>query len=467
MALDDSNKNYQYIAPVKPSHWQGEESRFYVQLLDILDEIYSWKGRLNTKDLSTKTVDWLNGIQSKAEDASGKTSEFEQTVDGFRTDVQGYNGEMSQMRQTVEGFNRQVSNYAGAVTEYQQTVNGFNQTVQSAVTASTNAKSVSEQLATKIGLSVSGTVVAGDAQVGKVFNNGVTIDTNGVDVHGGNVNIDADSSLNVHGGNVDIGADSSFRVSAGADFAVNSPNFAVDESGNVFINGNIMKNGEKILTVKDIYITSIEPTDARSGSIWISPGDFQNAIATWMATSGGEKSGWDTKSSSGGTLESWFQVEEVITVTLGGTPLGEYTGNNFKYTLEADLYAKEKITLYPSWGADPDIDKTEYGQCNVAFRLRTATRTIGYFNFVTESAFKSELYHLSAVISSQSLWLGNESVIYADFKFNFSKTYRYGGGSNPYNRLDYTFGVKTGCSLNVENGKTGSGWQDCTIKYLA
>lgn len=44
--------NYQYIQPVTPSSWSGEEKRYANQVLDVLDAIFSWRGRLSDKDLS-------------------------------------------------------------------------------------------------------------------------------------------------------------------------------------------------------------------------------------------------------------------------------------------------------------------------------------------------------------------------------------------------------------------------------
>lgn len=44
--------NYQYVAPVTPSSWTGEEKRYANAVKDVLDEIYSWRGRLTDKDIS-------------------------------------------------------------------------------------------------------------------------------------------------------------------------------------------------------------------------------------------------------------------------------------------------------------------------------------------------------------------------------------------------------------------------------
>ena len=45
---------YQYTPPVTPSSWNAEERRFATQLVDILDQIYAWRGRLSYKDLAVE-----------------------------------------------------------------------------------------------------------------------------------------------------------------------------------------------------------------------------------------------------------------------------------------------------------------------------------------------------------------------------------------------------------------------------
>lgn len=46
--------NYQYVQPVTPSNWTGEEKRYANQVIEVLDAIYAWRGRLTSSDLSDK-----------------------------------------------------------------------------------------------------------------------------------------------------------------------------------------------------------------------------------------------------------------------------------------------------------------------------------------------------------------------------------------------------------------------------
>ena len=54
-----ANFNYQYVQPVTPSNWTGEERRYATMVLDVLDSIYAWGGRLEFTDMSVKTVNTL------------------------------------------------------------------------------------------------------------------------------------------------------------------------------------------------------------------------------------------------------------------------------------------------------------------------------------------------------------------------------------------------------------------------
>lgn len=57
--------NYQYVAPVTPSMWTGEEKRYATQVLDVLDEIFSWRGRLTATDISDKGQKQITEIVGK------------------------------------------------------------------------------------------------------------------------------------------------------------------------------------------------------------------------------------------------------------------------------------------------------------------------------------------------------------------------------------------------------------------
>lgn len=72
---------YQYTPPTVPSSWNAEERRFATQLVDILDQIYSWRGRLTYKDLAVDTVNKIvTTVGEKAEFDSAQIRDLTATV---------------------------------------------------------------------------------------------------------------------------------------------------------------------------------------------------------------------------------------------------------------------------------------------------------------------------------------------------------------------------------------------------
>ena len=72
---------YQYTPPTVPSGWNAEERRFATQLVDILDQIYSWRGRLTYKDLAVDTVNKIvTTVSEKAEFDSAQIRDLTATV---------------------------------------------------------------------------------------------------------------------------------------------------------------------------------------------------------------------------------------------------------------------------------------------------------------------------------------------------------------------------------------------------
>ena len=72
---------YQYTPPTVPSSWNAEERRFATQLVDILDQIYSWRGRLTYKDLAVDTVNKIvTTVSEKAEFDSAQIRDLTVTV---------------------------------------------------------------------------------------------------------------------------------------------------------------------------------------------------------------------------------------------------------------------------------------------------------------------------------------------------------------------------------------------------
>lgn len=76
-----ANFNYQYVQPVTPSNWTGEERRYATMVLDVLDSIYAWRGRLEFTDMSVKTVNTLTKyVAEHAEFTSANIKDLSATV---------------------------------------------------------------------------------------------------------------------------------------------------------------------------------------------------------------------------------------------------------------------------------------------------------------------------------------------------------------------------------------------------
>ena len=75
------NANYQYVSPVTPSSWTGEEKRYATMVNDVFDTIFSWRGRIEASDLSKKTVNVITEYVSKhAEIDSANIKDLNATV---------------------------------------------------------------------------------------------------------------------------------------------------------------------------------------------------------------------------------------------------------------------------------------------------------------------------------------------------------------------------------------------------
>lgn len=91
-------------------------------------------------------------------------------------------------------------------------------------------------------------------------NSSLTIDLNGIDMQGGQVNVQAGSSLN---------------IKSGGTFTLESENFSVEEDGdvsmkNAVVSGNLSQDGYSVLTRKHLIISSTEPK-ASPETVWVKP----------------------------------------------------------------------------------------------------------------------------------------------------------------------------------------------------
>ena len=83
--MGDTNYTYQYDRPPMPANWTDAERRFYVKLMDVLDDIYLRYGRIDEKLLSPKVV-------GRIADTEGNVSAVTQTANNLNAQVNGANG---------------------------------------------------------------------------------------------------------------------------------------------------------------------------------------------------------------------------------------------------------------------------------------------------------------------------------------------------------------------------------------
>lgn len=149
----------------------------------------------------------------------------------------------------------------------------------------------------------------------KVVNTALTLDTNGIDMHGGQINIRAGSAL-----------------------TVDAPNFNLDAAGNAVmknasVSGNLTNNGIAVLTAKNLVVSSTQPTAPVPGMVWVKP--VGSTAATFLYNNT--------------TLQSFKAFETAHTLTNAGTAVsasGTYTYNvRIPYKVTGTVNATRYLTM--------------------------------------------------------------------------------------------------------------------------
>lgn len=122
----------------KTSQLQQSVDGFSVKISEYEKGYSEWKQTVDgftatVSNYETKISLWqqtVDGFTSQVSNYEKGYSAWQQTVDGFTAQVKDYETGYSTWSQTVDGFKTQVSKYESAVTSYQQTVDNFTWTVQ-------------------------------------------------------------------------------------------------------------------------------------------------------------------------------------------------------------------------------------------------------------------------------------------------------------------------------------------------
>lgn len=149
----------------------------------------------------------------------------------------------------------------------------------------------------------------------KVTNTALTLDSNGIDMQGGQINIRAGSAL-----------------------TVDAPNFNLDASGNAVmknasVSGNLTNNGIAVLTAKNLVVSSTQPTSPAPGMVWVKPVGSVAATFLYNNTS----------------VQSFKNFETAHTLTNAGTATtasGSYTYNvKIPYKVTGNVSATRYLTM--------------------------------------------------------------------------------------------------------------------------
>lgn len=149
----------------------------------------------------------------------------------------------------------------------------------------------------------------------KVVNTALTLDTNGIDMQGGQINIRAGSAL-----------------------TVDAPNFNLDAAGNAVmknasVSGNLTNNGIAVLTAKNLVVSSTQPTAPVPGMVWVKP--VGSTAATFLYNNT--------------TVQSFKAFETAHTMQNAGTAVsasGSYTYNvKIPYKVTGTVNATRYLTM--------------------------------------------------------------------------------------------------------------------------
>ena len=188
--MADKYSTIQQHQPLRiPAGWDKQEKALIVQLDEIFDDIYRRYGRLRLEDFGSS-------FRKRYEDTEGNVASLEFDVTGLTARVGTAEGNLTELTVGVTGLTTRVSNAEGDI-------------------------SALEVQADSIELSVAN-------KYDKV--SGITIEAEGIKLTGSKY--------------IQLQSGSSIDIKTGGQFTIDSGNFAIDEQGNVTINGDGYFSGE-------------------------------------------------------------------------------------------------------------------------------------------------------------------------------------------------------------------------------
>lgn len=235
-----------------PTGWGDQEKRFIVQLEEILDDLYRRFNRIKLSDLGselkTTVLSASDGVKQHelmisatnemlfilATDQESTQTQVTQTAQQLQAVAQNQEGLQTTVTQTAQQLQTVVSDQRSLQTKFEQTTESFTFMIEEVVELAENPK--------------------------KLQNTYVKIDTKGINMTGGEINVTAGASV---------------KIKAGGTFELESENFNVTPEGRVsmidaVVSGNLSQNGFGVLTQEHLIISSTEPV-SKPNRVWVKP----------------------------------------------------------------------------------------------------------------------------------------------------------------------------------------------------
>lgn len=237
----------------------SSDSATWASLADMTwDEaaLYQWSGDVSN---AVKVYTWNGNEWILVSDIAGALEDYPTIAE--MTSAIGLSAESL----TTE-FNKKISGYS-TTEEMNSAIDQSAESIKSVVYEKTEVDdklkgySTTEEMNSAIDQSAKSIVLEVEKMTpDSLENSSVTIDSSGIDMDGGEINLRAGSAM---------------KIESGGTFEIESENFTVTPEGRVsmldaVVSGNLSQDGYSVLTQKNLVISSSEPTGSEN-MVWVKP----------------------------------------------------------------------------------------------------------------------------------------------------------------------------------------------------
>ena len=298
--------------------WDGAKWQVLADQAVIIDQYTQIKQTSEEIDLLATSTEALNGKVTTHETLIKQNADAIK-LKASQSDVDGVVKKQGEITVEVDAVTQRVKDAEGSIGTLTTRADGIEGRVEDAEGNISTLQVQSDQISMRI----EEVDEKASATPTKVVNTALTLDTNGIDMQGGEVNIRAGSGM---------------HIEAGSEFTVDAPNFNLDASGNATmqnasVSGNLTNNGIAVLTAKNLVVSSTQPTSPVPGMVWVKP--VGSTAATFLYNNT--------------TVQSFKAFETAHTLTNAGTAItasGTYTFNvKIPYKVTGDVNATRYLTM--------------------------------------------------------------------------------------------------------------------------